>query len=111
MRWSNEMFYILLLNSFAGAIAYGFWMIAKSGMAKKKKMKYVYPMLGIVEAFSGNVCISESIYACSWKSWIILWNFIFADTVHLYGRMFDGRGMDSRYDILFRKLYQGILEI
>lgn len=51
MRWSNEMFYILLLNSFAGAIAYGFWMIAKSGMAKKKKLKYVYPMLGIVEAF------------------------------------------------------------
>lgn len=51
MRWSNEMFYILLLNSFAGAIAYGFWMIAKSGMKKKKKLKYVYPMLGIVEAF------------------------------------------------------------
>ncbi len=51
MRWSNEMFYILLLNSFAGAIAYGFWMIAKSGMAKRKKLKYVYPMLGIVEAF------------------------------------------------------------
>ena len=51
MRWSNEMFYILLFNSFAGAIAYGFWMIAKSGMAKKKKLKYVYPMLGIVEAF------------------------------------------------------------
>ena len=83
MRWSNEMFYILLLNSFAGAIAYGFWII----------------------------CLSESIYACSWKSWIILWNFIFADTIHLYGRMFDGRDMDSRYDILFRKLYQGILEI
>ena len=41
MRWSNEMFYILLFNSFAGAIAYGFWMIAKSGMAKKKKLKYV----------------------------------------------------------------------
>lgn len=39
MRWSNEMFYILLLNSFAGAIAYGFWMIAKSGMAKKKKIE------------------------------------------------------------------------
>ena len=51
MRWSNEMFYILLLNSFAGAIAYGFWMIAKSGMGKRKKLKYVYPMLGIVEAF------------------------------------------------------------
>lgn len=51
MRWSNEMFYILLLNSFAGAIAYGFWIIAKNGMAKKKKLKYVYPMLGIVEAF------------------------------------------------------------
>lgn len=51
MRWSNEMFYILLLNSFAGAIVYGFWIIAKNGMAKKKKLKYVYPMLGIVEAF------------------------------------------------------------
>ena len=38
MRWSNEMFYILLLNSFAGAIAYGFWIIAKNGMAKKKKL-------------------------------------------------------------------------
>ena len=102
MRWSNEMFYILLLNSFAGAIAYGFWMIAKSGMAKKKKMKYVYPMLGIVEAFfifPVMFVYLKSIYACSWKSWIILWNFIFADTVHLYGRMFDGRGMDSRRDI------------
>lgn len=40
MRWSNEMFYILLLNSFAGAIAYGFWMIAKSGMAKKKNWNF-----------------------------------------------------------------------
>ena len=99
MRWSNEMFYILLLNSFAGVIAYGFWIIAKSGMAKKKKLKYVYPMLGIVEAFSGNVYLSEDFYACSGKSWLILWNFVFADTVHLHGRMFDSRDMDSRRDI------------
>ena len=111
MRWSNEMFYILLLNSFAGAIAYGFWMIAKSGMAKKKKLKYVYPMLGIVEAFFIFPVMFAYLNACSGKSWIILWNFIFADTVHLYGRMFDGRDMGSRCDILFRKLYQGILEI
>lgn len=67
MRWSNEMFYILLLNSFAGAIAYGFWMIAKSGMAKRKKLKYVYPMLGIVEAFyfSDYVYLSENFNARS----------------------------------------------
>ena len=43
MRWSNEMFYILLLNSFAGAIAYGFWMIAKSGMAKRNLHAFVIP--------------------------------------------------------------------
>ena len=102
MRWSNEMFYILLFNSFAGAIAYGFWIIAKNGMAKKKKLKYVYPMLGIVEAFfhfSGNVCLSEDFYACSGKSWLILWSFIFAYTVHLYSTVRDSRDMDSRRDI------------
>ena len=55
MRWSNEMFYILLLNSFAGAIAYGFWIIAKNGMAKKKKLKYVYPMLGICLLYTSRV--------------------------------------------------------
>ena len=97
MRWSNEMFYILLLNSFAGAIVYGFWIIAKNGMAKKKKLKYVYPMLGIVEAFF--ICLSESIYACSGKPWIILWSFIFAYTVHLYSTVRDSRDMDSRRDI------------
>lgn len=36
MRWSNEMFYILLLNSFAGAIAYGFWIIAKKVWRRRK---------------------------------------------------------------------------
>ena len=114
MRWSNEMFYILLLNSFAGAIAYGFWMIAKKRYGEEEKIEICVSdarNCGSFFHFSGNVCLSESIYACSWKSWIILWNFIFADTIHLYGRMFDGRDMDSRYDILFRKLYQGILEI
>ena len=102
MRWSNEMFYILLLNSFAGAIAYGFWIIAKNGMAKKKKLKYVYPMLGIVEAFfifPVMFVYLKSIYACSGKSWIILWSFIFAYTVHLYSTVRDSRDMDSRRDI------------
>ena len=91
MRWSNEMFYILLLNSFAGAIVYGFWIIAKNGMAKKKKLSFFH--------FSGNVCLSESIYACSGKPWIILWSFIFAYTVHLYSTVRDSRDMDSRRDI------------
>ena len=99
MRWSNEMFYILLLNSFAGAIAYGFWIIAKNGMAKKKKLKYVYPMRGSFFHFSGNVCLSEDFYACSGKSWLILWSFIFAYTVHLYSTVRDSRDMDSRRDI------------
>ena len=45
------MFYILLLNSITGAIAYGFWSVLKKNMAQRKKLKYIYPMLGIVEAF------------------------------------------------------------
>ena len=45
------MFYILLLNSITGAIAYGFWSVLKKNMARRKKLKYIYPMLGIVEAF------------------------------------------------------------
>lgn len=102
MRWSNEMFYILLLNSFAGVIAYGFWIIAKSGMAKKKKIEICVSdarNCGSFFHFSGNVYLSEDFYACSGKSWLILWNFVFADTVHLHGRMFDSRDMDSRRDI------------
>ena len=51
MRWTNELFYILLLNSITGAIAYGFWSVLKKNMARRKKLKYIYPMLGIVEAF------------------------------------------------------------
>ena len=51
MRWTNELFYILFLNSITGAIAYGFWSVLKKNMAWRKKLKYIYPMLGIVEAF------------------------------------------------------------
>ena len=51
MRWTNEFFYILFLNSITGAIAYGFWSVLKKNMARRKKLKYIYPMLGIVEAF------------------------------------------------------------
>ena len=51
MRWSNEMFYVLLLNSFTGAVAYIFWIALKKQMEKHKKLKYIYPMLGIVELF------------------------------------------------------------
>ena len=51
MRWTNELFYILFLNSITGAIAYGFWSVLKKNMARRKKLKYIYPMLGIVEAF------------------------------------------------------------
>ena len=51
MRWSNEMFYVLLLNSFTGAVAYIFWIALKKQMEKRKKLKYIYPMLGIVELF------------------------------------------------------------
>ena len=39
------MFYILLLNSITGAIAYGFWSVLKKNMAQRKKLKYIYPML------------------------------------------------------------------
>lgn len=101
MRWSNEMFYILLLNSFAGAIAYGFWIIAKTVWRRRKIEICVSNAwnCGSFFHFSGNVCLSEDFYACSGKSWLILWSFIFAYTVHLYSTVRDSRDMDSRRDI------------
>ena len=51
MRWTDELFYILIFNCITGAIAYGLWILLKMNMARRKKLKYVYPMLGIVEAF------------------------------------------------------------
>ncbi len=51
MRWTDELFYILIFNCITGAIAYGFWSVLKKNMARRKKLKYIYPMLGIVEAF------------------------------------------------------------
>ncbi len=51
MRWTDELFYILIFNCITGAIAYGLWILLKMNMARRKKLKYIYPMLGIVEAF------------------------------------------------------------
>ena len=48
MRWTDELFYILIFNCITGAIAYGLWILLKMNMARRKKLKYIYPMLGIV---------------------------------------------------------------
>ena len=68
MRWTDELFYILIFNCITGAIAYGLWILLKMNMARRKKLKYIYPMLGIVEAFfyfSDYVYLSENFNACS----------------------------------------------
>ena len=50
-------------------------------------------------SFSGNVCLSESIYACSGEAMDHIMELYFAYTVHLYSTVRDSRDMDSRRDI------------
>ena len=83
-------------------------------MAWREKLKYIYPMLGIVEAFFifpimySYLKISTHVPG-SPRS--ILWNIIFAHTVYLQCAVCDRRNMDRGCSLESRKICISIFEI
>lgn len=51
MNWTNDVFYVCVLTSVTGSIAYLVWRLIRVWMEKHKKLRFVYPILAGVLPF------------------------------------------------------------
>lgn len=66
MNWMNEAFYLMLLTSITGSIAYLVWLLLKTWMERKKKLWYVLPMLTVVLPFFAVPVVYLQLKISSW---------------------------------------------